>query len=93
MRIKNPLAALAEMKKQVPGFAMVAFSDLNGMAFSDTDLQMDRSDGIYIKTVRETLGRAGAGPRARTCGWSASGPTTRAPSARPGPRGGRARTR
>ena len=48
------LTALAEMKKRVPGFAMVAFSDLNGMAFSDTDLQMDRSDGIYIKTVRET---------------------------------------
>lgn len=48
------LSALAEMKRRVPSFAMVAFSDLNGMAFSDTDLQMDRSDGIYIKTVRET---------------------------------------
>mgnify|MGYP000857084094 FL=1 len=48
------LAALAETKRRVPSFAMVAFSDLNGMAYSDTDLQMDRSDGIYIKTVRET---------------------------------------
>ncbi|MGP1366069.1 MAG: methyl-accepting chemotaxis protein [Schwartzia sp. (in: firmicutes)] len=48
------LEALAEVKQKVPGFAMVAFSDLSGMAFSDTDLKMDRSDGIYIKTVRET---------------------------------------
>ena len=48
------LSALAEVKQRVPSFAMVAYSDLNGMAFSDTDLQMDRSDGIYVKTVRET---------------------------------------
>lgn len=48
------LEALAEVKQKAPGFAMVAFSDLSGMAFSDTDLKMDRSDGIYIKTVRET---------------------------------------
>lgn len=45
---------LAELKAQTKGFAMLAYSDVNGQAYSDTGKDMDRSTRDYIKVVRET---------------------------------------
>lgn len=45
---------LADMMKKYSGFAMLAYSDVNGQAFSDKGKDMDRSTRDYIKAVRET---------------------------------------
>ncbi len=48
-------AALAAMKEKEGGdFAMFAFSDVDGHAFSDKGVDMDRTTRGYIKQVRET---------------------------------------
>ena len=45
---------LAEAKAQVKGFAMLAYSDVEGHAYSDQGKDMDRTTRDYIKKVRET---------------------------------------
>ena len=45
---------LAEMMGQYSGFAMLAYSDVSGHAFSDKGKDMDRTTRDYIKAVRET---------------------------------------
>ena len=45
---------LDRMFQDSKGFAMLAFSDVNGQAFSNKGKDMDRSDRDYIKAVRET---------------------------------------
>ena len=48
------IQALAEAKSRTKGFAMVAYSDVNGKAYSETGTDMDRASRDYIKAVRET---------------------------------------
>lgn len=48
------IQALAEAKSRTKGFAMVAYSDVNGKAYSETGMDMDRTSRDYIKAVRET---------------------------------------
>ena len=45
---------LADMMKKYSGFAMLAYSDASGHAYSDTGKDMDRTTRDYIKAVRET---------------------------------------
>lgn len=45
---------LAEAKAQVKGFAMLAYSDVEGHAYSDQGKDMDRTTRDYIRKVRET---------------------------------------
>lgn len=46
--------ALAGAKSRSQGFAMLAYSDLNGQAVSDKGQDMDRASRDYIKAVKET---------------------------------------
>jgi methyl-accepting chemotaxis protein len=46
--------ALKEAKSRLGGFAMLAYSDLNGQAYSESGKDMDRASRDYIKAVRET---------------------------------------
>lgn len=56
-------AALAAMKeKEGEDFAMFAFSDVDGHAFSDKGVDMDRTSRGYIKQVRETKQPCITGP-------------------------------
>lgn len=56
-------AALAAMKEKEGGdFAMFAFSDVDGHAFSDKGVDMDRTTRGYIKQVRETKQPCITGP-------------------------------
>ena len=56
-------AALAAMKEKEGGdFAMLAFSDVDGHAFSDKGVDMDRTTRGYIKQVRETKQPCITGP-------------------------------
>ncbi|MCI7055499.1 MAG: methyl-accepting chemotaxis protein [Selenomonas bovis] len=56
-------AALAAMKEKEGGdFAMFAFSDVDGHAFSDKGADMDRTTRGYIKQVRETKQPCITGP-------------------------------
>ena len=56
-------AALAAMKeKEGEDFAMFAFSDVDGHAFSDKGVDMDRTTRGYIKQVRETKQPCITGP-------------------------------
>ncbi|MBQ1622702.1 MAG: PDC sensor domain-containing protein, partial [Selenomonas sp.] len=56
-------AALASMKeKEGEDFAMFAFSDVDGHAFSDKGIDMDRTSRGYIKQVRETKQPCITGP-------------------------------
>ena len=45
---------LAETKSHAKGFAMLAYSDIEGHAYSDQGKDMDRTTRDYIKKVRET---------------------------------------
>ena len=45
---------MANLKSRTTGFAMLAYSDVSGKAYSDTGKDMDRSSRDYIKKVRET---------------------------------------
>lgn len=45
---------MANRKSRSTGFAMLAYSDVNGKAYSETGKDMDRSSRDYIKKVRET---------------------------------------
>lgn len=45
---------LAAVELRNPGFAMIAYADLQGQAISDKGVRMDRADREYIKKVRET---------------------------------------
>lgn len=45
---------MANLKSRSAGFAMLAYSDVNGNAYSETGKDMDRSSRDYIKKVRET---------------------------------------
>ena len=48
------IKALAEAKSRSTGFAMMAYSDLNGQAVSDKGQDMDRASRDYIKAVKAT---------------------------------------
>lgn len=45
---------LSDLKQKYDGFAMLAYSDVSGHAFSDKGVDMDRTTRDYIKAVRET---------------------------------------
>ncbi|MBR1728048.1 MAG: methyl-accepting chemotaxis protein [Selenomonadaceae bacterium] len=45
------LAALKEVKSHTQGFEMIAFADLNGNAFNESDTAMARGDREYFKSV------------------------------------------
>ena len=53
---------LADSKARSEGFAMLAYSDVNGQAYSETGKDMDRSSRDYIKKVRETKKPVMTGP-------------------------------
>ncbi|SFI07317.1 methyl-accepting chemotaxis sensory transducer with Cache sensor [Selenomonas ruminantium] len=53
---------LADSKARSEGFAMLAFSDVNGKAYSEKGKDMDRSSRDYIKQVRETKKPVMTGP-------------------------------
>ena len=48
------IQALNAAKSRLGGFAMLAYSDLNGQAYSESGKDMDRASRDYIKAVRET---------------------------------------
>lgn len=48
------IQALKDAKSRLDGVAMLAYSDLNGQAYSESGKDMDRASRDYIKAVRET---------------------------------------
>ena len=48
------IQALAEAKKRSPGFDMICFVDLKGLAINEVGAHMERGDREYIKKVKET---------------------------------------